>query len=150
MPRYAPLVTAATCLAAAATSATGQTADDVMSVRQGVYTDEQAQRGESMYEQACSQCHPSDYFNQRVLPSWVDAPVSMLFDVMSTTMPEDRPSSLNERSTASSPRPMRPIIQSSTCCGFAGTSAAGPGRGSSTPTRSMGTTTTAWQRPTFG
>ncbi len=94
MPRYAPLVTAATCLAAAATSATGQTADDVMSVRQGVYTDEQAQRGESMYEQACSQCHPSDYFNQRVLPSWVGAPVSMLFDVMSTTMPEDRPSSL--------------------------------------------------------
>ncbi len=88
------------CLAPVPTLAGGQAPDTLTSVRQGVYTEDQAQRGKRIYEHVCSQCHGPEYFNERVLPSWVGAPVSLLFNLLATTMPEDRPARLKPQEYA--------------------------------------------------
>lgn len=63
----------------------------------GVYTDEQAERGRATYARTCSQCHTLDWYTGDLIKAWADAPVFNLFEVISTTMPEDNPGSLPRR-----------------------------------------------------
>ena len=70
------------------------------SVLEGVYTEEQARRGEKITNDACSDCHMEDLFTGSLLESWAGATVEMLYELISTTMPEDRPASLERQQYA--------------------------------------------------
>ena len=70
------------------------------SVLEGVYTEEQARRGEKITNDVCSTCHMDDWFTGSLLESWAGATVEMLYELISTTMPEDRPASLERQQYA--------------------------------------------------
>ncbi|GFZ78919.1 hypothetical protein GCM10011403_22590 [Pseudohongiella nitratireducens] len=59
----------------------------------GVYTEEQAELGQPIYEQRCSACHNADFyansFNNRN-----SQPLAYLFEEILVNMPADMPSSL--------------------------------------------------------
>jgi mono/diheme cytochrome c family protein len=71
----------------------------------GVYTDEQATRGQALYEKECATCHLDNLRGEGLAPGliadaftyrWQDGPLSDLFIVMKATMPESRPASLTD------------------------------------------------------
>jgi mono/diheme cytochrome c family protein len=66
---------------------------DQQSIADGVYTEEQAEAGEALYETHCLTCHDKRYFRP-VLKRWEGQPISMLYLIMSTSMPESNPASL--------------------------------------------------------
>lgn len=80
----------------------GAQADPVAtkSILEGVYTEEQARRGEEITNDACSTCHMEDWFTGSLLESWAGATVEMLYELISTTMPQDRPASLERQQYA--------------------------------------------------
>ena len=70
----------------------------------GVYTDEQAQRGRSAYIADCASCHADDLRGSSTAPSlveesfafqWDNTAVGELFVRIRTLMPSDRPNSLS-------------------------------------------------------
>jgi mono/diheme cytochrome c family protein len=64
-------------------------------VNDGVYSKDQAGRGAKLFESNCSTCHdPSRFTGPEFISQWSDKPLHALFDVMSTTMPEDNPGAL--------------------------------------------------------
>ena len=72
-------------------------------VKDGVYTDEQAKRGETAYAEKCSACHGNDLSGAGFAPalngetfaqSWVDRKLDELADRIKDTMPADKPGSL--------------------------------------------------------
>ena len=70
------------------------------SVLEGVYSEEQARRGEKITNEVCSNCHMEDWFTGSLLESWAGATVEMLYELIRTTMPEDRPASLERQQYA--------------------------------------------------
>ena len=69
----------------------------------GVYTEEQAGRGQTQYMQACASCHARDLRGDSTAPSlieesfsfqWDTTTVGELFTRIRTLMPSDRPNSL--------------------------------------------------------
>jgi mono/diheme cytochrome c family protein len=79
------------------------------SVWDGVYTEEQAKRGELVYGEFCAVCHGADMtggemagpLNGPVFTSnWNGVPVADLFDRIRTTMPLDRPGVLTRQQNA--------------------------------------------------
>ena len=75
------------------------------SVWDGVYTDDQARRGESQYSRNCEACHGADLSGNPVqevpslvfdafLTQWSDRTVKDLFDTVKRSMPKDKPGSL--------------------------------------------------------
>ena len=65
------------------------------SVNDGVYTVAQAQRGGQVFDKNCTMCHDTARFTgDAFLKGWVGKPLHGLFEVVSTTMPEDNPGSL--------------------------------------------------------
>jgi mono/diheme cytochrome c family protein len=66
------------------------------SVNDGVYTEEQADKGEELYAAHCLLCHDKKYFRP-VLKRWEGQSLSILFTVMSTSMPESNPGFLSEK-----------------------------------------------------
>jgi quinoprotein glucose dehydrogenase len=69
----------------------------------GVYSDEQAQRGRNAYIAECASCHAEDLRGSSTAPSlvdesfafqWDNAAVGELFVRIRTLMPSDRPNSL--------------------------------------------------------
>lgn len=69
---------------------------DPRTVNDGVYTREQAKLGEVLYTQHCLLCHDKKYFRP-VLKRWEGQPISILYTVMSTSMPESNPGFLTEK-----------------------------------------------------
>ena len=73
-----------------------------MSVWDGVYTNEQADRGEKLYADRCARCHGDGLQGSRragtrradLLPNWDGETLDALFERMRTSMPQDRPGSL--------------------------------------------------------
>ena len=85
------LIFLASCLLAwAAASA------DVRTVNDAVYSKSQARVGEKLYADHCILCHDKKYFRP-VLKRWEGQPLSILFTVMSTSMPESNPGFLTEK-----------------------------------------------------
>ena len=78
------------CALSAAAHAGGRTIAD------GVYTGEQAESGEALYATHCLTCHDKRYFRP-VLKRWEGQSLSMLYLIMSTSMPETNPASLREQ-----------------------------------------------------
>lgn len=84
----------AAALAGLAGGAAGQSADSLRSTTEGVFTNEQALRGERIVLDVCAACHQSDYFTGTFQASWRGARVSTLYDLIRTSMPEDNPGGL--------------------------------------------------------
>ena len=70
------------------------------STREGVYTEEQAERGKEIMRDICAECHMDDEFMGTFIKSWAGASVGDLFEEVSTKMPEDRPGSMRPREYA--------------------------------------------------
>jgi len=74
------------------------------SVWDGVYSQEQARRGQAQYQRSCGSCHAEDLRGSSTAPSlveesfafqWNDATVGELFERIRSLMPLDRPNSLS-------------------------------------------------------
>jgi mono/diheme cytochrome c family protein len=61
----------------------------------GVYTADQAKRGEESYMNICVGCHSAGtYVGPEFLGKWEGKPLAEIFEVMSEKMPKDDPGSL--------------------------------------------------------
>jgi len=78
------------------------------SVWDGVYSEDQARRGETQYGRNCESCHGTDLAGNQInevpslawegfLTQWNDRTVKDLFDTVKRAMPKDKPGSLNTR-----------------------------------------------------
>ena len=84
------IIIASSLLVATATSA------DTRTVNDAVYSKAQAKVGEKLYADHCLLCHDKKYFRP-VLKRWEGQSLSVLFTVMSTSMPESNPGFLREK-----------------------------------------------------
>lgn len=84
-------------LALAATSF----AQEKKSVKAGVYTAAQAERGQTLFKSKCASCHTPGYFtDDNFYTNFAGKPLWELFDVISDSMPEDEPGSLKKEEYA--------------------------------------------------
>ena len=61
----------------------------------GIFTAEQAQRGEGLFNQHCTRCHSIQEFTGRSFETlWVGTPAAALYLRIANTMPLDQPGSL--------------------------------------------------------
>ena len=83
--------------------------DSQRTVWDGVYTGEQAKRGEAAYVEACSNCHGRTLEGADMTPAltggafmanWDGLTVGDLFDRIRVSMPADRPGSLSRQEDA--------------------------------------------------
>jgi mono/diheme cytochrome c family protein len=66
------------------------------SVLAGVYTSEQATRGDQVFRRECASCHTvAEHSGKKFEERWSDNTVGDLFEVISTTMPDGNPGSLD-------------------------------------------------------
>ncbi len=71
-------------------------------VLDGIYTEQQAWRGEEQYEAICAACHEGDEpeaeppKGSEFIERWREAPVSFLYNFIHTSMPGNKPGSLSE------------------------------------------------------
>ena len=80
------------------------------STRNGVYTLEQASRGQQQYDVFCVSCHGPDMegsgvdvpalIDERFLRKWSGRPLRDLFDLLKRAMPENAPGSLSDTAYA--------------------------------------------------
>ena len=61
-----------------------------------IYSKDQAKVGAQLYKDNCIACHDKKYFRP-VFKAWDGQPLSVLFAVMSASMPESNPGSLPEQ-----------------------------------------------------
>ena len=65
------------------------------SVWDGVYTEDQAGRGQTVFNTSCASCHgPADFTGDTFFGSWEASAVLDLFSQVQKTMPMDSPGSL--------------------------------------------------------
>jgi mono/diheme cytochrome c family protein len=71
------------------------------SVNDGVYAAAQAARGGQVFEKSCTMCHdPGRFTGDAFVTTWAGKPLHGLFEVVSTSMPEDNPGSLKPQEYA--------------------------------------------------
>ncbi len=84
-------------------------AQDAASVWDGVFTEEQAMRGEGAYERECATCHLADLLGDGIAPAltgaafdfrWSDLSVGDMFVAIRATMPQGAPASLSPQAYA--------------------------------------------------
>ena len=84
-------------------------AQNAQSVWDGVYTAEQAKRGEGLYSQGCTRCHGQDLLGGEMAPAlsdgqfrsnWDGVPVGELFERIRVSMPADSPGSMSRQQYA--------------------------------------------------
>jgi mono/diheme cytochrome c family protein len=89
--------------------APGTSSTESQSVWDGVYTKEQAQRGEPLYAERCAACHAPDLTGGETAPAlasaefksnWSGLSVDDLFERIKVSMPQDNPGSLSRQQTA--------------------------------------------------
>ena len=84
------------------TTALGQTSSGGnRTVRDGVYSEEQAKRGNTLYDMKCDSCHDGSTMgpqlkNDAFLADWENKNVRALYSRILSTMPESDPGSLSE------------------------------------------------------
>lgn len=75
----------------------------------GIYTDEQADRGESLYQDACASCHGQDLSGGQMVPeliggeftwNWSGLPIGQLFERLRISMPQEDPASVSRQEKA--------------------------------------------------
>ena len=71
------------------------------SVKTGVYTVAQADRGIAVFKSKCASCHaPNRFTDDFFYQSFAGKPLWEMFDVISDSMPEDNPGSLKKEEYA--------------------------------------------------
>jgi len=65
-------------------------------INDSIYSKDQAKIGKQLYKDNCIACHDKKYFRP-VLKAWNGQSLSVLFAVMSASMPESNPGSLPEK-----------------------------------------------------
>ncbi len=86
-----------TLAVAFAGSARAQTTSE-RTVQDGVFSEQQTNRGAKVFESVCQNCHlPDEFHATGYLRSWEGQTVRDLFDFIRTRMPFDNPGSLNRR-----------------------------------------------------
>lgn len=76
-------------------------ADAARTVNDGVYTSAQADRGQAVFGTSCTVCHdPARFTGDEFLGVWTGKPLRDLFQIISTTMPEDNPGGLKPQQYA--------------------------------------------------
>jgi S-disulfanyl-L-cysteine oxidoreductase SoxD len=77
----------------AALTLSAANAQESRSVKSGVYTFEQAERGVALYKQKCASCHaPSRFTDEDLfLKPYAGKPLWEMYEVISDSMPEDDP-----------------------------------------------------------
>ena len=87
----------------------GLTAQSTRTIWDGIYTEEQAVRGEKLYAERCGKCHGDTLGGQEAAPAltgatfysnWEGEALEALFDRMRSTMPQDKPGSLSRAQNA--------------------------------------------------
>ncbi len=84
-------------LAIAATAQAQDTtaASTVLSVSRGVYSAGQAERGDKVFQKVCVECHEIGEFMESLFDKeWVGKTLFDFFDLVKTTMPDDKPGTL--------------------------------------------------------
>jgi len=90
-------------------AALGIAAQASRTVWDGLYTEEQAARGEMLYTERCSKCHGDTLGGQEAAPAltgpsfysnWEGENLEALLDRIRTTMPQDKPGSLTRQQVA--------------------------------------------------
>jgi mono/diheme cytochrome c family protein len=83
--------------------------DATRSVWDGVYTEEQASRGQGLYNQHCASCHADTLTGGEMSPplaggdflaNWNGLTLGELFDRIRTTMPQNKPGKLSREVNA--------------------------------------------------
>src|SRR6266581_5889025 len=83
--------------------------EPTQSVWDGVYTEEQANRGEMLYARRCARCHAADLTGGEIAPAlnnaefksnWSGLSVDDLLERIKVSMPQDDPGSLSRQQTA--------------------------------------------------
>ena len=75
----------------------GQAAAEERTTSQGVFSADQAARGEEVMWNICSECHVDEDFGAAFLRSWDGATVAALLEEIKSTMPEDNPGGMPDR-----------------------------------------------------
>jgi mono/diheme cytochrome c family protein len=76
-------------------------AQEKKSVKAGVYTTPQAERGQALFKTKCASCHAPNYFTDDLFyMNFAGKPLWEMFDVISDSMPEDNPGSLKKEEYA--------------------------------------------------
>ena len=76
-------------------------AQEKQSVKSGVYTAAQAERGLALYRSKCASCHaPNRFTDEFFYTSFAGKPLWEMFDVISDSMPEDNPGSMKKEEYA--------------------------------------------------
>src|SRR5690242_365540 len=76
-------------------------AQEKKSVKSGVYTAAQADRGVALFKTNCASCHaPNRFTDDLFYTSFAGKPLWEMFDVISDSMPEDNPGSLKKEEYA--------------------------------------------------
>ena len=110
--RRTPFVLVAALVLAAATvalaldarqaPASQDTASSGTSILDGVFTPGQASRGRQQFQRACTSCHSAgEHTGRKFSGRWQGTTMGDLFDLVSTTMPEGDPGSLEPGEYAS-------------------------------------------------
>jgi mono/diheme cytochrome c family protein len=103
------MVSVLTCGAVAVAFAATTIAQAPKSVSEGVYTADQAKRGEAVYKEQCAACHGDNLEGSGPMPalagadfikSWKGKTAADLFDKIHSSMPATSPGSLTEKQTA--------------------------------------------------
>ena len=90
------LIASLAAVAAANAQSTDSTANGAKSVWKGVFTEEQATRGDSEHQNNCLSCHGTEkYTGEAFQKAWIGRTVFDLFDQLKTTMPDDNPGALS-------------------------------------------------------
>ena len=72
--------------------------DGVKSVQSGVYSHEQAERGQRLFSEACMVCHQAEEFaDSGYMDGWSGMSVNNLVEFIRSTMPEDNPGRLKRK-----------------------------------------------------
>ncbi len=83
---------------ALATTARAQdtaTASTVLTLSKGVYSSAQAERGGKVFQKICVECHEVGEFMESLFDKeWVGKTLFDFFDLVKTTMPDDKPGTL--------------------------------------------------------
>src|SRR6266478_1833947 len=83
-----------------------ESASDTRSVWDGVYTEEQAQRGQPLYRESCASCHGDTLKGAAEAPplsggpfmaNWNGLTLGDLFERIRRTMPQDKPGRLSRQ-----------------------------------------------------
>ena len=101
MTRLRGFAATAACAALLLLTVATTAAQSKQSVKAGVYTAAQADRGVGLFKSKCASCHaPNRFTDDLFYTSFAGKPLWEMFDVISDSMPEDNPGSLKKEEYA--------------------------------------------------